>query len=224
MKKLCPVRRLKYRFGIYKKRRRSSAILKFIAMLTILFSLLSCILYRTEKRIGELSEHLALSQIENTISYKCNLFFSEVINENNIDTSSLISVSYDGSKISSLTADFSELNFIKAKLAERVTSYINETDTVICYIPSGSLFSNNILSGIGFKIPTKLIISGSAFVDYSNSFSSAGINQTKYTVALKTTVCAEVQTVFNTFQKVIITEIPICEKILQGDVPTFITD
>ena len=221
MKKFHPIRRAKYRLGVYNTYKRNSALQKIMLSIILITLISSFFIFSIERKIGYLAERIAVSQLENTISQECNRTLSAIIKENNIDIDSVITIRSSEDKTNSLSADFTKINIIKTELAERMTAYLNETQNIICYIPSGALVSNNIFSGYGFDIPANLIVSGSAYADFSNSFTSAGVNQTKYTIMLKVTVFAEVHTRLNSFEKTVVTELPIADKIIVGDVPNF---
>ena len=227
MNKFHPIRRAKYRLGVYNtycrnaSQKRNFVFRKIMLLLILIIPLTTFSIYTLEKRIGTLAERIAVSKLENSISQECNRALNEIIRENNIDMNSVITISSNESKTNLLSADLTKVNILKTELAEKMTTYLQETGNIVCYIPSGAIISNNIFSGYGFDIPTNLIVSGSAFVDFSNSFTSAGINQTKYTLMLKITVCADIQTTFTSFQKTVITELPITEKVIVGDVPNF---
>ena len=224
MKKFHPIRRAKYRLGVYNTYKRNSALQKIMLSIILITLISSFFIFSIERKIGYLAERIAVSQLENTISQECNRTLSAIIKENNIDIDSVITIRSSEDKTNSLSADFTKINIIKTELAERMTAYLSETQNIICYIPSGALFSNNIFSGYGFDIPANLIVSGSAYADFSNSFTSAGVNQTKYTIMLKVTVFAEVHTRLNSFQKTVVTELPIADKIIVGEVPDFMVN
>ena len=84
-----------------------------------------------------------------------------------------------------------------------------------------SLISDGIFAGYGFKIPLRLITSGTAYVDFSDEFISAGINQTKYRLSIKVTVDMELQMVFSESKAIFTTDIPLAEKIIAGETPDY---
>ncbi len=140
--------------------------------------------------------------------------------DNKIDLLSILSSSVLGdSSLPALSTDYSELNFLKTEIADKMTSYMSSLNYIDCNIPSGALFSDGIFAGYGFNIPVRLITSGIAYVDFTDEFISSGINHTKYRLSIKVTVTAEVQTIFNQSESTFSTEIPLTEKIIVGDVP-----
>ncbi len=210
------IRKLKYRFNFYKG--SPFKCLRNIILVFIIISILIFSFFHTEKRLFSLAERIAYSDLQNHISKQANLCIAEILEENNVDLNSVIS-SGNVEKIPALTSDFSELNFLKSEISNRLTSYMAELTCINCKIPSMALISDGIFAGYGFKIPVRLIASGSAYADFTDDFISAGINQTKYRLSIKVTVDMELQTVFSESKSTFTTNIPLTEKIIIGDVP-----
>lgn len=185
--------------------------------LILIFALLLFSFYKTEERLFSLAERLAVSHLQNTISRECNLRINEILKNNNIDLSSVLSS--NSLENDTIQTDYSHLNLLKTEVADSITHVMHELSYVDCNIPSGALISKGMFAGYGFSIPVRLIASGTAYVDFSDEFISSGINQTKYRLCLKITVNIELQTVFNESKNTFVTEIPITEKIIIGDVP-----
>ena len=221
-KKFYPVRRLKYRFGCYSPQRRRPHIFRVILLLLILIIPLVTLLRRAESRLGSVAMRLASAQFENDISEQCNRIAADVLSREKIDAGSVISASVgDSGAINSLSADFSELNLLKTELTTQVTDYLSDAPPLKFSVPLGAMLSDNLMAAWGVKLPTRILTSGTAKVDFFDDFDSAGINQTRCRLMLRITVNARLHTVYEYTEKEVITDIPIAEKIIVGDVPQF---
>lgn len=220
------IRRIKYRLNIYGKsgkNEKSKTLRRIIAFILLFTCITFFAIYKIEKRLFLLAQNIGFSQVENTISRECNLCIEDIIKKNGIDMSAILSSATNGAP-TSISADYSEVNLLKTQVADRITQYINDLASVTCNIPSGALISDNVFSGYGFNIPVRMIVTGTAYVDFVDDFISAGINQTKYRLALRVTVVTELHTVFDFKQANFTTDIPIAEKVIVGDVPSFMVN
>ena len=71
-----PIRRLKYRFGLYKKRksRRFGALIVFIILLSVLCTAFCAI----EKRIAPIAFKTGETQLKNGLTSECNMILADV--------------------------------------------------------------------------------------------------------------------------------------------------
>ncbi len=211
------IRRIKYRFNLYKGfpfKFFKNTVLIILIILSLFLSF-----YHIDKRLFSFAERIAYSDLQNHISKQANLYISEILKENRIDLNSVISSDTQNKDISSLSSNFLNINLLKTDVADRLTHYMSELTYIDCKIPSMALVSDGIFAGYGFKIPVRLIASGSAYADFNDEFISAGINQTKYRLSITVTVNLELQTVFSESKSTFTTDIPLTEKIIVGDVP-----
>lgn len=87
-------------------------------------------------------------------------------------------------KIIALTTNSKSINRLKSKISDAVQDKLSKSEISEIYIPVGTLFGAEILSGWGPSIPLKISISGSIFTEFVSSFCAAGINQTKHQICL----------------------------------------
>lgn len=224
MSKLYIKRRIKYRLGGYRKRREKSGgiyILQFIIIALISVTLL----FFAGQRVCSLAIRLSEIQLENEIRYESNRIAYELLTEYNEKLNSIISRTLGSdNKTTSVSADFTELNNLKFKLTDKLTQYFASHNEVICKLPIGAFFSEDIFAAQGIKIPIKITSTGSAQVDVTDDFNSAGINQTRHRLMLRITARVQLHTVYDKIQKEIIIDVPITETITVGDVPSLVTD
>ena len=122
-------------------------------------------------------------------------------------------------KIISATTNTMAMNLFKSKLHNNLNDkFANIADNNFS-VPILNIIGVDWLSGIGPKIPVRLLYNGSILADFENEFIAAGINQTKHIIYINTK--AEVWAVISGRQ--ILCEIdnrmPIAETVVMGDVP-----
>ena len=111
------------------------------------------------------------------------------------------------------------VNRFKSALAIAVQECLDVMDVIETTVPIGMLFSDTIMTGVGIRVPIKVFATNEIIVEMEDSFSSAGINQTKYSLSVKVAVPARIAGVFRYEDTKVVTEIPLAETILVGEVP-----
>ena len=165
---------------MYRKKRRSrrkQGFIKKIRALGLIFvifylSLFVFALFRVNKIKPQLS-HTAAA-----------LVFEEAVKgavEENLD---LLEKSEDETEEESfLSLDPVRLAEMKNSLTASLSQGLSSTRAI--WVPSGSFTSLNMLEGTGLKVPVKMSFTGFGEAELCESFQSAGINQTLYTLRLK---------------------------------------
>lgn len=151
---------------------------------------------------------------------------SEVMSENQITYSELVSVhrTPEG-KVTSLSVNFIEANRLQSDITTRINELINSEDRIRIYIPFGNLTGIELFSGLGPMIGVNLVPSGNTVVDFENTFTSAGINQTRHTVSLKITSKVSMLMPNNlSSTSETVSYVPIAESIITGEVPDTYTE
>lgn len=130
----------------------------------------------------------------------------------------------DAGDISAIVLNSTNVNMAKGEIIQNIHNRLSSIDSQEIGVPVGSLINNEFLAGRGPKIPLKLIASGLTEVDFTNTFFSAGINQTKHIVYIevKLTVHAILPGAKKT--AVITSKIPLEETIIVGKVPDSYTN
>lgn len=92
-------------------------------------------------------------------------------------TEPFVTVERDGEgQVSMVSARPEQLNRLRTGVVERLGESLRGRATV--YVPAGSLTGISLLNGRGFPVPIALRLEGSAEVEFSTDFLSAGVNQT----------------------------------------------
>lgn len=221
MKKLYISRRLKYRFGLYKPPSLSRKV--FLIVLTLAISLHGTF-FVLEDKLTPAAQELAASNLSNEILAKANLITSQIISENNLSYQAVVNIktSSDG-RISAVTTDFSQLNAVKSQIAVKLSDYLNSNPKKVCYVPVGSLISGRLLSASGFCIPASFICTSDVEVEFTDAFTSGGINTTYHKIFLQIRTTTNISNIFSSKTVQTTADIPIAETIIPGEVPEFST-
>lgn len=218
------LRKLKYRFRPPPKRRRHPApphLRAAVISILVICAAAVFLFIRLEVRLGTAIQQSALSKLNSTVTKFVNISVCDIMDSEGIDTQKLILAQYDsGGKIISLTADYNAVNRIKSQLAVKIQEQTDALDTIDTSIPAGLLFSDTAMTGFGIRLKFRVFAINSISLEFNEEFSSAGINQTKYklTAAVKVPLC--VAGVACREETEVVTQVPIAETIIVGDVPS----
>ena len=114
--------------------------------------------------------------------------------ENSLDTdkvryADLIKFGRDQSgNIVSVTTDAYYLNKIGNNIGDEIDKHINQMKSYIIKIPFSVLFSEQLITGRGPKMPLVFVMTGITTTDFENEFTAAGINQTHHRIMMSITV------------------------------------
>lgn len=198
------------RFGVYKGKGYI-----FVVVLLIIFVCLYIIDIKIEPIVLALSEAqarvLAIKSIDSAI-------YKNVVQ--NINYNDLVYVRTDkNGKIAMVQSNIVEMNKIAAKTSLEVQKQLDQIKSQRVYVPLGSLFSSQLFANLGPRLPVSILPVGTVEVDFRTQFDKAGINQTRHRIFL--IVDGKVRIVAPLSSKIlsVVTEIPIAENIIIGDVP-----
>ncbi len=222
MKNSHPIRRLKYRIGYYNRKKSKSFPKAFLLFAVCILSIFY-ILYRINSTIVPLSVNLAVTELENHISSECNRIIKDALSEQSVSDIITYNKSNTDSVLSA-SSDLYKLNSIKSTISDMITQSLSDKRSITSFIPAGAFVTDGIMSAYGFEIPVKNIISATSEVEFSDDFSSAGINQTIHRTLLCININAKVHTLISQTEKNIRIDIPVCDSIIVGNVPEVILD
>lgn len=216
-------RRLKYRFRSKKKtyagtKQRKTVIGCFFLAILLLVGFYG--FYRVELRIGSLAQQAATSKLNGIITKEVNRVVQEVFERESVHTQGLVSTTLDeNGRVLSMTTDYPTLNRIKSTMAIEIQQILDNLDVVETTVPFGMLISDTFLTGLGFRVPVKVFCTNAIEVEYQDSFHSVGINQSRYCLLIQITVPAQVAGLFSAQYTKVVTQIPLAETIIAGEVP-----
>ena len=191
----------------------------FMIFFSILFITSSSVAYKiVEKTFQQIVRTLALSET-NTLAFK---LINDTVEEigKSVNYSNLYTINKNESgEIISIISNTSEINKIKIQMSEMLIDKSNALLTEEVGVPIGNLTKTHLLSGRGPLIPIKVLITGSPKIELKNDFKSTGINQTKQTISLMTTVEIDVILPFENAKTSMTTETMLCETVIVGKIP-----
>lgn len=127
-------------------------------------------------------------------------------------------------KVAAVTMNSADVNLFMTRIAIQMKERIADMDEIKAEIPLGNFFPYPFLSGLGPNITIKFLILANSTIATSENFSSAGINQTLYTLSIhsETRVGIYVPTVNSSVT--VENDIPVFRTLIVGQVPETYTN
>ena len=189
-----------------------------IIIALIIIILLICFSY-FEKNIKNIVYDLAKAQVRAMATNAFNDAVSEIFS-NSANNDDLISIILDNDgKVTMINADTVKMNKLASETALLAQDKISGLEDSGVYIPFGSMFNSQLLSGRGPKIKIKIVPVGSVSTQFVTEFQQAGINQTRLKIYLLATTQVNIVIPTGTSLVEVSSYVPISENIIIGDVP-----
>lgn len=206
--------------GFYDYRRRLSrrGLARFL-LICALVGLLAAVCV-AGVQMQELLTRLATAKVSNTVNRIVAESVNDAINNGEFSYENMISFEKDlDGKISAVKSNMPEFNRLQSDILARILKRVSEVSTKDLSIPVGSLTGVTLLAGRGPLITVKMQSVGSSSAKLENTFTSAGINQTRHQILLRVDVSVAIllpgfttaTTVSNTFT--------VAETVIVGSVP-----
>ena len=162
---------------------------------------------------------LATASAREKVTVAVNDEINRKISEGDFGYNYFVSLEKDSAgNISALTTNMSNVNGFSADFVSSMVKASN-TGAFDVRISLGSLTGSSLFAGRGPQIPIRIVMLSSSFVDYTNEFSSAGINQTKHAIKLVFSADVEVFVPWDTIATTVVAEVLVAETIIVGKVP-----
>ena len=114
-----------------------------------------------------------------------NAAVDDCLEQNGMCYNDFVTVETDAAgKVTSLTSNTAQTNRFKRQVTDAIVQRMSELDSAALGVPLGTLTGQALLSGAGPSVRVRVDSVGSVTVDYSNSFTEAGVNQTLHRVCL----------------------------------------
>ena len=121
--------------------------------------------------------------------------------------------------VAAAVTDVGRLNALQAALAADVIAYLREPGTADLGIPLGNLMPTPLFSGLGPRLPVRILSVSDAEVRLRSRFSSAGINQTLHRLLLELSARVRVLIPAGTVETAVWVSVPVSETVIVGRVP-----
>ena len=122
-------------------------------------------------------------------------------------------------QITALKTDMISVNRLKSEIISEVLESVEGIGTSDLGIPVGNIINGSLFSGRGPRIPVRIMPLGIASANFSHSFQSAGINQTRHQIMMEVWVNIDVLMPGYSAQTDVMVEVTVAETIIVGAVP-----
>ena len=163
---------------------------------------------------------MATARASNTVNRIVVEAVNDAIQGGEIDYSILVSFEKDAEgHVTALKSNMAAFNRLQSRIADDILLRLSEVSTTTLSIPIGTLTGSSLLAGRGPAIKVKMQSVGSTTASFRNTFSAAGINQTRHQILLDVQVNVRILLPgFRTSTKVN-NEISVAETVIVGSVP-----
>lgn len=203
-----------------RSRQSTSRPLLKLAMLFII--IIIALLYIFHARFKPAIRIYAEHQAQNAVHQIINSQLEKALSSGGISYQSFVNLEKDSNgRICAITTDMSAMNTFKAQVTDAILKENADMPPFELKIPAGVLLGNEYFAGHGPNIPIKILPFSSIKTSYSNSFTSAGINQTRHQIMMNFT--ASVNMLFPGFSEnmTVTTDICVAETVIVGATPQF---
>lgn len=163
---------------------------------------------------------MATARVSNTVNRIVVEAVSEAIQDGEIDYGVLVEFEKDAEgRVTALKSNMAAFNRLQSRISDDILLRLSEVSTTELSIPIGTLTGSSLLAGRGPTVKVKMQSVGSTTASFRNTFSSAGINQTRHQILLDVHVNVSILLPgFRTSTKVS-NEISVAETVIVGSVP-----
>lgn len=135
--------------------------------------------------------------------------------------SDIVEISRAANKLSYATVNTTKLNLTKSTLTGLINNSLADEKFYSVNIPLANYLGIPFLSGVGTPVKIKMHPVSRVLIDFENSFSEAGINQTHLSLNLKVQVTVRVIIPGIRRSVTVETDIPVGDAVFLGDVPYY---
>ena len=176
--------------------------------------------YFIAERLRPMICPIAVAEAKSIATMSINTAVNQELSVAEIGYDDLITLEMDAeNRVTALKANTLEINKLRASLTVAIQSKVDQIQDSIVEIPLGTVVNNELLSGVGPNIRIQLAPVGFVETDITNSFSAAGINQTRHQVILSVSATIAIVMPAATEYAQVETSIVLGESVLVGKVP-----
>jgi sporulation protein YunB len=208
--------------GIMVKRR---IIKKLLFVISVSFVALTGIVVYVDVRLRPVVREMAVARSRSIATRVISEAIHKTVTDNNISYDDLISFEKTNEgMISAVKTDIVKVNRLKSALSVDILDRLSDIDEDELSIPIGSVINGDLFSGRGFRIKIKLMPIGSVATDITNSFESAGINQTLHRINMEVRAVISLVLPTMSVNVDIVNTVCIAETVIVGQVPSAYTE
>ena len=156
-----------------------------VALALVLVCLL---LHRLNGELRPVLETTAATKATNLMVQAIDIAVDNCLQENDMSYRDFVTLGTDAAgKVTSITTNTVANSRFRRQVLEAVIRQLGTMDSEALGVPLGTLTGQPLLSGVGPRVRVKVDSVGEITADYSNTFTSAGVNQTLHRVCLDIT-------------------------------------
>ena len=192
---------------------------KNIKLIIALFFIAAAIIFFTVRFFivtNEIARAQAARITTNTVNNIANHFLSD---NSDLYSNIIVKDKTPDGNIAAINTDIEKINRLQTEMAEAILKGLSESDGITVKIPIGNVIGLPILLNVGPRISYKIAPVSNVRVKFEDSFKTAGINQTQFSVNLliDTDVIYSLSAYQNKLS--IASTIPVVQLVLVGDIP-----
>lgn len=199
-----------------KSRLKKNFMYVFLVSFTLFFIVFFCLDTFMRPQIVDYSS----SKAKNFVSASIHETLANTVKENNFTYSDMVTVSKNSKgNITSIQTNTMNVNLLKAQAVKQIGNRLENYRNQSFQVPLGTLVGWQFVTGKGPKVSFDIQSAGNVNAQLHNSFTSAGINQTKHQIIL--TVTVDVVVLFPGYSTTvnITTDFIVADTIIVGEIP-----
>ena len=197
-------------------RRNGRALLPLLAAAAVFLALTLTVSAHLRPALRE----IALYTVNDAVTKTMNDSVAESIGAGSLDYNELVRLEKDESgNITALITNMARINSLQTRLTDDYMRHSSDVMKTDISVPLGSLLGGALLSGRGPGIPVRVLSVTNSTARFENSFSAAGINQTRHRIVLYMTVDIELLIPGERLKTQVETSVVIAETVIVGQVP-----
>ncbi len=147
------------------------------------------------------------------------------LEENHVRYNDLVNISKDADgTIASMETDAVTVNILKSRLTTSILDRLSDIGAAEIKVNIGTLLGNPMLMGRGPTLPFRIAPASEVSAQFSHSFESAGINQTRHRITLEVDVAVTAMIAGHSSRVEVPCNFIIIDTILIGKVPESFTE
>ena len=171
-------------------------------------------------RLSPLLRELATARVENRASYIINEAIEEQLEHGDIDYDNIVFLEKDAhGGITALKTNMAQVNRLKTQVLSIIDTMLLDLDINEIGLPLGNLILPELFSGVGPKLPVKVLSISNSDAEFRNVFSAAGINQTAHQIMMDVCIGMTVLTPAGTKSVEVVSSVLVAQTVIVGQVP-----
>ena len=171
-------------------------------------------------RLRPVLEAKASSRAANLMTQAIDIAVDNCLQENDMSYGDFVTIATDSAgKVTALTSNTAANSRFKRQVVEAVIRQLSTLDSDALGVPLGTLTDQPLLSGAGPSVRVRVDSVGEGAADYTNSFTSAGVNQTLHRICLEITATVRLFLPGEILPVSVSSSVCVAETVIVGETP-----